>query len=271
VSELARARVSLERFRNADGGFGLHPGHPSEPEPTAMAAIALDDDDARTWLAEHQRDDGSFGIADGPFADDAATPLAALALPGGTAREAALDHVEATHGRMTDPSEAIPLDGSIAGWGWTGGTASWVEPTARALWALRRFRPDSPRVADAIALLRDRESVGGGWNYGNRSVLGADLPPNAVTTSISLIAARGLDTGLEQRGIEALRRIWRTDTPGPLTFAMSIVAFDLHGSDADAEVVRADLEVMHDGSLDEDAIATAWLAMADGANGQVFP
>src|SRR5919108_175844 len=168
---VADAATLLARGRNVDGGFGARIGQASEAEPTALAALALDDDAARAWLVQHQRADGSFAIDTGPYVNDSATALGALALGPGPERERALDHVESTRARHVDSSDAIPIDPSAIGWAWATGTASWVEPTARALWALRLTRPTSPRIADGVALLRDRESVGGGWNYGNREVL----------------------------------------------------------------------------------------------------
>ena len=40
----AAARLSPAR---SEGGFGPRPGMAAEPEPTALGAIALDDDEAR--------------------------------------------------------------------------------------------------------------------------------------------------------------------------------------------------------------------------------
>ena len=46
-------------------------------------------------------------------------------------------------------------------------------------------------------MLRDRETVGGGWNYGNRVVLGEDLEPYAQTTAAALVALQRADPALE--------------------------------------------------------------------------
>ena len=155
---------------------------PSELEPTALAAMALADRDAVAWLVAAQRPDGAFGFDVGPHTNDSATGLCALAVGHGTEREEL-----STTSRTRRPSGSNPRRGpdrSIGDrLGMVGGTASWVEPTARALWALRVTRPTSSRIADAVALLKDRESVGGGWNYGNREVLGEELPPYAQTTA----------------------------------------------------------------------------------------
>ena len=82
----ARLSSRLEASRTGDG-FGPRAGLPPEPEPTALAAIALDDEDARAWLLDHQRADGGFALVVGTVVNDSATGLAALALPPGDARE----------------------------------------------------------------------------------------------------------------------------------------------------------------------------------------
>ena len=82
-----------------------------------------------------------------------------------------------------------------------------------------------PRIADAVAFLRDREAVGGGWNYGNRIVLDEALPPFAQTTAVALIGLRDLDRDLEERALAALRRLWRVESEGGLTLAMTVAAF----------------------------------------------
>jgi hypothetical protein len=254
----------LGRARNRDGGFGPQPGTASEPEPTALAALALDDADARGWLMAHQRLDGSFGIAEGWVVDDAATALAALALAG-EVRERALDHVEASPARRVDNSPAIPHNPDAIGWAWTLGTFGWVDPTARALLALRIARPASTAIADAVALLRDRESIGGGWNYGNRIVLGEDLPPYAQTTAMGLLALRGLDDRLESRAIERLRGLWGDEQAGGLSIALSLAAFRVHGVDGEVDAARSVLDdVVERTALLGDSVALAWAALASG-------
>src|SRR5688572_2469880 len=251
----------LARQQNTDGGFGPRQGQPSEPEPTALAALALGDEGARTWLAEHQRDDGSFATIVGPYVNDSATGFGALALGPGPERERALDALESSRAARADSSAAIPIDESAIGWAWTRGTASWVEPTARALWALRVARPSSMRIEDAANFFRDRESVGGGWNYGNREVLGVDLPPFVQTTAITLVGLSGLDQDLEARGLDSLRRIWRDESAGGLSLATALAAFRTHGATADAREVRIELEnLIADTELLGDGVALAWAA-----------
>jgi hypothetical protein len=232
-------------------------------EPTALAALALDDVGARGWLAEHQREDGSFSFGVGPYVNDSMTGLGALALGPGQERERALDRLESTRARHVDSTSAIPIDESAVGWGWAKGTTSWVEPTATALWALRLTRPSSEGVKDAVALLRDRESVGGGWNYGNRVVLGEELPPFVQTTGIALVGLFGMDPDLEERGLDTLSRLWRVESAGGLSLSTTLAAFRVHGWRQEARSVRTALERLVDRTrLLGEGVALGWAALA---------
>jgi hypothetical protein len=254
----------LLRGRNPDGGFGASIGQASEPEPTALAALALDDDDARAWLVERQSGDGSFAVAVGPYVNDSATALAALALEPGSERERALDHLESSRAQPARSTDAIPLDPAAVGWGWVERTASWTEPTARALWVFRVLRPASDAIQDAVALLRDRECVGGGWNYGNRTVLDEDLAPFAQTTAIALIGSKGFDEALEARGLEALRRLSEVESAGGLSLATALTAFRIHGADDEATRARVALRSLVRGThLFDDVVALAWATLSE--------
>jgi len=264
VSEPAFRRVTaaLARARNEDGGFGPIAGLPSEPEATALAAIATGDDAARAWLGARQGDDGSVVLRIGHVVNDAATSLAAIAFGPGPARERALDHVVATRAVRVPSSPEIPHDGSLQGWAWTEGQAGWVEPTSHALLALRMLRPDATAaIEDAVATLRDRETADGGWNAGNREAFGVGLWPYGQTTAIALVALHGVDAAVETRGLTALRRLWRQEE-APLTVATATAALRLHG-DPDAERASGALGGLLDaGAFGDDAVAIAWAAIA---------
>ena len=237
----------------------------AEPEPTALAAMALGDDDARTWLTEHQRPDGGLVLTAGAVVSNAATALGALALPPGEARERALDHVIANQAQRLAANPNSPHDPNLRGWGWTPDTFGWVEPTAHAILALQVLRPSagSP-LLDGLAVLADRECVGGGWNYGNRVVLGVDLPPYAQTTAVALVALQGAEPELFVRGLTALDRLWRAERRGGLSLAMALAAFRLADEPVAREVERElDAELDRTGLLD-DVVALAWTAIAAG-------
>ena len=255
---------SLLEAQNDDGGFGPRPGLPSEPEPTALATIALDDARGRAWLGERQLSDGSVTFDAATVENDSATAFAAIAFDVGDRRERALDHLEGTMARTVPSTTDVPQDASVHGWAWTEGTFGWVDPTARAVLALRLFRPGAPAVDDGIGMLRDREAQGGGWNYGNRTVFGDDLSPYAQTTASAMVALQGVDPELEGRGLSMLRRLWRRERDGGLSVSLATTALRLHG---DRDAVVSERQVFH---LFErtaflgDVVALAWSAIATG-------
>jgi hypothetical protein len=245
-------------------GFGPTPGTPAEPEPTALAAIALGDDAARDWLVEHQREDGGFGAVAGPVVVDAPTSIAAIALPAGDGRERALDHLVEHPADRAARLDVAPHDPATRGWGWTRDTFGWIEPTARAVLALRLHRPSATAaIDDGLAVIADRECRDGGWNYGNSVVYDVSLPAFAQTTAIALVGIQGALPEQAARGNSALRELW-TAEPGGLSLAMALAAFRL-ADDADAARVEAELERRFDetGLLD-DVVALAWAAIATG-------
>ena len=252
----------LRAGRGTDGGFGPRAGLPSEPEPTALATIALDDAAGRAWLAAHQDRHGAVAFDAAIVVNDSASGLAAIAFDDRPARDRALDHLEGGLARTLPSTPNVPHDESVHGWAWTEGTFGWVEPTARGILALRLLRPDAAAIADGVGMLRDRESVGGGWNYGNRVVFGEELPPYAQTTAAALVALQGLDAELEARGLATLRRLWREERDGGLSLATATAALRLHGDDDASRAGRA-LARAFDGSID-DTVALAWATIATG-------
>jgi hypothetical protein len=259
----ARLSDALARARAGDA-FGPRPGAPAEAEPTALAAVALGDDASIAWLTGHQHPDGGFGLRSGIVRADASTSLAAIALPAGEARERALDHVVADQAARVPWNRDTPHDPSTRGWGWTPDTFGWVEPTARSLLALRLLRPGAvPQIRDGIAVLADRECVGGGWNYGNRVVLGVDLPPYVQTTAIALVGAQGELPEQRDRALSYLSTAWARE-PGGLSLALTLAAFRLLDA-SDADVVEARLGREFDAhAFLGDVVATAWAVIATG-------
>jgi hypothetical protein len=246
----------LRASRNIDGGFGPVDGAPSEADATALAAVALDDARARDWLRANQRTDGGFGPVVGSVVRDD-TAQAALALPEGAERARALDRLVATVGANGPGGEGDPF-----GWPWSDGTHGWVEPTAWAMLALRAHRPDAAaRLDDGLALLRMRESVGGGWNFGDRTMLGVDLHPYVQTTALALFAVHGLDSDLAARGLELLRRRWASESAGLLSLAVAAAAFRRYGAPEAATAARQLAATDPPGA---DTVALAWATIALG-------
>lgn len=251
----------LRALQRPDGGFGPAPGTPSEPEPTSLAALALDDDDAVTWLLRHQESDGSFRTGPRALVADAATPLAALALPDGAERERALDWISGHRAPAQAQDARFPHDPTTRGWGWTSLTFGWVEPTARAVLALRVLRPSATaEIRDGLRVLADRECDGGGWNYGNREVLGKRYRPFLQTSAAALMALGGQASDLRDRSRAAIRARWAVERGG-LGWSMGTAALRLSGDDAEAEQ-RDLLELVNDHALLHNGVALAWTLLA---------
>ena len=254
----------LREAQNTDGGFGPRAGLPSEPEPTALATIALDDAGGRAWLGERQTSDGSILFEAAIVVNDSATALAAIAFDAGVERERALDHLESALASSVRSTAALPHDASVHGWAWTEGTFGWVDPTARAVLALRLFRPDAAAIDDGIGMLRDRETVGGGWNYGNRVVFGDDLWPYAQTTAVAVMALQRADEEVEARGLVTLRRLWREEREGGLSVALATAALRLLGNEDAEASERAMFDVFERTAFMDDIVTLAWSAIATG-------
>jgi hypothetical protein len=245
----------LDARRNDDGGFGPVVGAASEPEPTALMALAADDDRAREWLVEHQLDDGSLGLRAGSVFREA-TAVAAIAMPDGPSRQRAVDRVVAVLGN-NGPDPAI----TARGWPWTDEAHGWVEPTAWGLLALRLLRPtETDRVDDAVALLRERESVDGGWNYGARTILGVDVAPFVQTTGMGLLGLGTLAPDLERRAVAVLERRWSSEADGHLSLATAVCALDVAGS-SQARAAGKALDASDVGGAPDNVVA-AWATMA---------
>jgi hypothetical protein len=260
----SRAVERLTALRNPDGGYGPSRGVESEPEPTALAAIALDDRGAMRWLEAAQRSDGGFVVGPPDVLNDSPTPLAAIALAPGASSARAIDYLIAHQAPEQDDSDPrFPHDPTTRGWGWTSKTFSWIEPTARALLALKILRPDATDlIDDGYRVLADRECEGGGWNYGNRQVLGRDLQPFLQTTAASTMALHDGPAPLRDRGTAVIDRLW-PDEPGGLGWAMGLAALRL--CRADEGGLAAALEsLIADTGLRDDGVALAWAAIALG-------
>ncbi len=219
---IAAALGTLATTQNADGGWGAVSGRRSATEPTALTVLALHAVGQRSlasaaargvaWLRRRQRPDGSWPVIAEVAEGGWATSLAVLALTG-LDRDAdaplrgglwLLDQQAYREGAVASMlrrlglarSELGALDPRLAGWPWVASTASWVEPTAYALIALKKLRGrlepsrSESRIRTAEAMMLNRACRGGGWNYGNAEVLGETLQPFPDVTGVALIALR---------------------------------------------------------------------------------
>jgi hypothetical protein len=212
----------LLSWRNEDGGWGYYPGKASRLEPTSLALIAMvvshvgqgfSPADEPSLIAGEAVVGQAFRPADvlssfpardnlllDPGADlpnlasNAQAALALLAVGEESRARAIVDGLLAVKGFTVPRNDAVELDGSLAAWPWREGTFSWAEPTAWCLLAVKRVFGAAPtplareRIDIAERMLADRMCVGGGWNYGNRVVLGQALPAHLPPTAVALLA-----------------------------------------------------------------------------------
>jgi hypothetical protein len=250
-----RARLEFLRgSQNGDGGWGYFPGKTSWLEPTAYAALALHGEPAadRAWqlLKSWQLADGSWKPSSTVSVSNWGTSLCATIAMARNEWDAPLEKgiswlvgsvgAETTWLNILVTRIGIvkmDRDVSLKAWPWKPGNSGWVEPTAHALVALKRASGRIPTKLFSQNELRDRVHAGeaelinvrspdGGWNYGESSVLGVDLPSYPETTALALL-------GLQERGNLgqafdlALRQMG--ETPSPLARAWLTIAMRLHG------------------------------------------
>lgn len=219
-------------------------------EPTALAAMALlahgnraAAETALGWLTAIQSADGSVPIdasQQGPgWATGWAvlawrTALSALPLLAGrqawaAAADRALRWVLATKGRALPQSPLLGHDMSLQAWAWTDGSASWVEPTAIQLLALKAAGLQSHhRSRTAVQLLRDRAVPSGGWNCGNKVVFGTPLRAHVQPTGLALAALVG-ETSAEGEIRQAIGYLHKAISSSTTTASLSCALIGLAG------------------------------------------
>jgi hypothetical protein len=250
------ARLSaLRQMQNGDGGWGYFPNKQSWLEPTLYAALALhgEPEADRAWalVKPWQNPDGGFRPASDVEMSHAGTALGVTtAVARGESGEVMRKGVEwlvGTAGVESQMYKRVILkigsafglvedqrDFSMKGWPWKPETASWVEPTAHALVALKQSKIDSSfdnhalreRVRLGEGMLLDVRAKDGGWNYGNRTARGEDLRSYPETTAIALV-------GLQGRGDLGwsfdLAKKMLGETQSPLARAWLTIALRVHG------------------------------------------
>ncbi len=236
----AEARLAwIEAAQNADGGWGYFPGKESWLEPTAYALLALSGDPGarlsfergcglvRSWEASSGGWRACRRVKEAHWATSLVVTLHAVTDVYDPSTDRAVDWLVAARGAETRPlarlarwmsPRTVEFDASLSGWPWESGSSSWVEPTAHALMALRQVARRgvaaglSARMDMGRAMLLERRCRDGGWNYGNRRVLGADLPSNPETTAMALMALDGHPAIRWGTTLDQVERLWREST-----------------------------------------------------------
>jgi Prenyltransferase and squalene oxidase repeat len=207
----------LAKTQNPDGGWGYSPGKRSALEPTAYALMGLRHAAgveqilglATQFISSNQSIEGGWpvSVAD-PGSASWVTPLVGVALLSGAGEgaqtQAALQSVFGAFSRMPKSwmnrigewlgYRSSNVNTDLGGWSWNPGTAIWVEPTCYAILFLKKVTLDRQDqsvnhiISEAESMVYDRMCKNGGWNYGNAEVLGEELRPYPLTTTLALIA-----------------------------------------------------------------------------------
>ena len=287
----------LVASQNRDGGWGAQHGRASSTEITALATLALgrlDTPASRAsathglrWLAALQHDDGGWPVSARVDDSSWATALAVLTLdvlgrePARAVRGARwlLRRTPRTPGvaisvlhRFAPSTLAVRVNPDLKGWAWTADAASFVEPTCYALLALKRVRRHLPgaavaeRIDEAERMVYDRMCRDGGWNYGNSTVLEAELWPYADVTAIALLAlADHPQREPNQKSLRALRGMLQQVDSG-LSVAWATLCFAAYGEDLAPWRGRLVERYARTAFLGETkAVALALLALSGGA------
>lgn len=262
---LARRFEFLRGTQNADGGWGFFPGKQSWLEPTAYALMALHSDPPsqqsfnRGWnlMRSWQLPGGSWqacadvkephwttalcvtlhclrGAHDDPLQRGIAWLLDTSGIENGLRFRIA---------HFLNPS-IVELDPSFKAWPWRPGNSSWIEPTAHALVALKKAAAvqHDVRLRDRIRLgeqmILERRCSDGGWNYGNRKVMGRELPSYSETTALALVGLSG-NPALDLTVPLALAQRYARETRSPLAQAWLAIALRSHGMSVDSPGERS--------------------------------
>jgi len=238
----ASLQATLLRTRNADGGWPYVATRQSRLEPTVFALLALhtakypvDVSPIATW----PRRDGLLLDTHGGevnLAWHAQAALVTQSISDDRSLSAGLvAALLAVKGAALPQSPALRQDDGLQGWPWTRGTFSWVEPTAWATMAVRRWHRVRPRldaasrVLEAERLLLDRACAAGGWNYGNPDVFGHELRAQVPTTALALLALEPLrDHPVVMRG-RAQLSARRSDERSGLPLSLAQIALGRFG------------------------------------------
>jgi hypothetical protein len=269
----------LRQAQNTDGGWSYFPGKQSWFEPTTYAMLALHGtpgsedslESAFKLLRSWQTPDGSsrpngqvqggtwvtaqavtLACARGVYDDKVRSSVDWLLRVVGAESSLAMRAAAFVHLLKTK------ADVSHQGWPWRDGNASWIEPTAQALVALKKVAKNyrsselDRRVSDGEALILSRRCSDGGWNCGNPNVFNYDLPSYPETTALALLGLQGRSRAELDEPL-ALAARFRAETRSSLARALLVIALRCHGADpqpagadtsASTDVMLAALEAL---------------------------
>jgi hypothetical protein len=294
---LSRAREFIAAGQTAEGGWGYASTAQPFAEPTAYALLALAgrggeegraarEQRALAWLttlsgsgplAFAEQEAGKARAQQPADFDVWGTVVAFFALRrldlGGELTGRYEKFLLSVRGNRIDEanSRLLKLDGGLQAWAWAMGTASWVEPTAYALLALKAHGLGAhERVKVGERFLLDRACYEGGWNYGNKEVLDVVLEPMPTVTAYALLALQDLDRTHEVitkslRYLEAELAARQSS----LALALGVLCFDAYARETERLVAGLLARQEADGSWRGNYHLTALAALAlDAAAGR---
>ena len=260
-SYLGRRLRLLKESQNADGGWGYFPGKRSWLEPTAYTLLALHQeagtanwDKGWNMMRQWQREDGAWRptscVEDAHWATALAITLHCVrGVYDGHFRNGVdwlLDSA-GVEGRLLDRmisyvTKVSPTghDLRYRGWPWRPGTASWIEPTAHSLVALKKAAPQIPgallkrRIILGEGMILRRRCTDGGWNYGSKEALGVQLPSYPETTALALLGLQGNRDAELGPALARAKRLY-DDRQSPLGSALLKVSLRAYGLNLGAE------------------------------------
>lgn len=286
LAALRRARAFLAAQQNADGGWGYRSGGQSFAEPTCYALLALSEPTdmasetrvshphearALSWFDARRNPAGAITLGGGPaYPDNWGTILTCFTLNrlhiGQDLNQQHLRYLLAARGNRISPLAAEPLrlDGSLQAWSWAQGTASWVEPTAYALLALKAHGMRAhERVQIGERYLLDRACYEGGWNYGNKEVLEVKLEPMPTNTAFALLALQDF-----QRDHIIIRQSLAyfekevAERQSTLTLSLGILSLDIYDRPVDSLLTALTARQEANGSWRDNVHLTGLAALA---------
>jgi hypothetical protein len=277
TKEIDKAQKYLLENQNKDGGWGYYSGKNSSPEPTIYSILALCKGSTECtqaaqkgldWLAGQTKPNGALSLPGQK--DDHWTTLLYL-IPLTKLKSSTKDDIEKVtqwafqyQSKTVINSKENKLDGSIVGWCWAPNTFGWVEPTAYGVLALKMAgHSEHKRVRDGIRLILDRVCNDGGWNYGNREVLGHQLTSYVSTTAYALMALQKESSAEDARkkGLDYLQKEILTNL-STLNLSLTILCFDIFGQNTESLLEHLIKRQTENGSWRDNAHLTALSILA---------
>jgi hypothetical protein len=274
--ELEKALTYLLQTQNQDGGWSYYTGKNSSLEPTIYSVLALAKSGTEgeraaqrglDWLASQTKSNGALSLP-GQKDDHWTTllyliPLVQLKAPQDQITKVTnwiLEFQSKTIGK----TEGNNLDGTIVGWSWAMNTFGWVEPTSYGVLALKLANhKEHNRVKEGVRFILDRVCTDGGWNYGNREVLGQLLTSYISTSAYALMALQNEPSAEEtcKKGIAFIQKNIETNHSA-LNLSLAILSLDLFGQPTDGLLAHLSKRQLENGSWRDNTHLTALSALA---------